>query len=142
MSISAANGNAVEVDDQASIDRFYRHTYQRHDLLMDNSAGVDYTPDIAARYLDRMVRALYHISDCDFVIEHPRDFEFTLGAPVVSSSKTDHPPLEPSTVDQARTGGWLLADLRVTQISHSITPTWWTVTHSYEVHNPDSKDSR
>ena len=141
VSISAANGNAEEVDDQASIDRFYRHTYQRHDLLMDNSAGVDYTPEIAARYLDRMVRALYHISDCDFVIEHPRDFEFTLGAPMVNSSKTDHPPLEPSRWIKLD-WGWLLADLRVTQISHSITPTGWTVTHSYEVHNPDSKDSR
>jgi hypothetical protein len=31
---------------------------------------------------------------------------------------------------------WIAADLRVTKVAHDITPSGWTVTHSYEVHNP------
>ncbi len=48
---------------------------------------------------------------------------------------TDHPPVEPGRWLKLE-WAWLKADLRVTHIAHSITPSGWTVTHSYEVHNP------
>ena len=131
VSIAAVGGTETVRTDQASIDRFYRHSYQRHDLVCMTGD----VPDMADRYLDRLVRAVYYISDCDFTIGHPRDFEFAIGAAPTNKNYMDHPPVEPSRWIKLE-WGWLLADLRVTQITHSITPSGWTVTHSYEVHNP------
>lgn len=131
VSIAATGGTATVVKDQASIDRFYLHSYQRHDLIHLTAD----TPLIAARYLDRLVQATFHMSDCSYFIAEPRDFEFALGASPRNSAWQDHPPVEPGrwiNLDW----GWVTANLRVTKIAHQISPTAWTVTHSYEIHNP------
>ena len=134
VSVAAAGGSAAVSTDLVSMDRWYRHTYQRHDLVFDPTvaglAGI-----VGWRVLERLSTAVFDISDCTYLMNEPRDFEFALGAVPASSAGPDLPPVEPGRWMKL---GWSFAsaDLRVTHIEHDITPQRWTVTHSYEVHNP------
>lgn len=130
--LAAVGGTAYIREDTASEGRFGKHSFTRHDLILNVPADAD---AIAQRVLRRLGDGTYRCDSLTFPVISTRDLIALVGQAENPSPNIEGTPL-------MAPGRWVTlewttpkvnARMFVTSVSHSITPDEWNVTISGEL---------
>jgi hypothetical protein len=145
LAIAGLDGSAQSFVDDASIARWGKHTYTRHDLQITHSTGTPssgqgHLTKLGNRMLGRLGEAVYSLEGLTFPVDTARDLVTFVGYPTYRSNPTTNKRTTRNVL--CRPGDWwsihweapkLDAYLLICTVNHRIGPFSWECSISGEL---------